>query len=126
MLCKLCEKIVLRLDGARTDTEVRAYRNIYDLRTTASTCAFCKIVLEDAAQLEEPDVATYCKFRWGLNFFHLLLDQSRITVAYYDTEWEQNMQIKCFLNAQETPGYPGGPIWLQWESTLGGLYVPFG
>lgn len=126
MLCKLCDKIVLRLDGARTSTEVRAYRNIHDLRITASTCAFCKIVFEDVAQLEQPDVAIYCKLRWGLSFFHLLLDQSRITITYYDAEWEQNMHIKCLLNAQETPGYPGGPIAFQWESTLGGLYVPFG
>ena len=123
MLCERCDEIVLLLDGSDAKVELWNYRNIYDIQSTAAKCDFCALVYEEVRELERPDIAPYCKQKWGMDFFYQVLDASRIDVHRRTLTGEHYILMDSLLDAENAAGYTGGPIGLWWEPMLGGIYT---
>ena len=81
------------------------------------------MLYDEARKLENPDEGEYCKKSWGSEFVEVLLALSPIIVSHRSHKGEHNILISCFLDAENTYGYPGGPISLDWRSLLGGIFV---
>lgn len=126
MLCDPCDNITLNLSSDDADVTIRRYSNLHELRASAEKCGFCALLHDEATTLQDPDVGEYCKQSWGTDFFNLVLRGSPILAAYRSHAGEHNVFISCLLDAQNTPGYPGGPTGLTWRSMLGGIYVETG
>jgi len=126
MLCKDCDSLSFQFDGRDTDVEIRRYSNLFELSSSAEHCAFCSLVHMEMRCLEDPDTGQYCKESWGLEFFYQLLRQSPIAVRHRSQGSEHNVFISCCLDAQHTVDYPGGPISLNLDERLGGIYVASG
>ena len=126
MLCGRCDEIVLLLDGSDAKVELRNYRNIYDIQSTAAKCDFCALVYEEVRELERPNTAPYCKQKWDMDFFCQLLDASRIHVHHPTLTGEHYVLMDSLLDAESAADYTGGPIGLRWEPMLGGIYTHTG
>lgn len=119
-------KITLQFRNEDSEVEVRRYSNLFELRLAAAGCDFCNILHDKVKDLEDPDTGAYCKQSWGTEFSERLLRLSPVVVSHKAREGENNVFVSCFLDAQNTPGYPGGPRGLEWWQMLGGIYVASG
>lgn len=126
MLCKDCGSLSFQFDGRDADVEIQRYANLFELSSSAALCAFCSLVHMEMRCLEDPNTGQYCKESWGREFFYQLLEKSPIVVRHRSYGREHNVFISCFLDAQHTVGYPGGPVSLILDEMLGGIYVTSG
>lgn len=125
-LCEPCAAITLDVSSDIYEEEIRTYSNLEELRGNAASCKLCGMFYRAARQLQDPGIGEYCKQSWGLDFYNVLLVQSAISVQHRRAGTDHNLHIRCLLDAQNNPRYPGGPIAFDFRETLGGIFVDLG